>query len=550
MSDTKLLANTCAIGSGSNGDCGTGLFPPGGTPRPPIPGDANNINYIVAVSTLNGVDVKWNLPTANPTGTAYYIVYRSNSSDFSSAVQLGTTQGTIYQDSVVIKEDTLLYYWVSVVTISGVTLSPVGPAIARKNSTIKDIIELITGEIDNGVLANELKEDISNIVLNRRDLNEEISNRIRGNAELSEAFQRVQDGLDQSIAFMYEEVQKRVDGDDAAIRTINLLAAANQANTALVEQERIARVTADSALSSTIDRNMAATNDNIAAAVRQEATARTNADNALAQQITTVQSTLGGNIAGVEQTMSTRISQVDGKVTQIGALWTAKVSVNGLIGGFGVYNDGRTVEAGFDIDRFWVGRTGVTGRKPFMVIGGQTYIDDAFIHSLTFYKFRSSDGSLVFENGVLRARHLIVDTPSIVQNACSTMNGSVRDMAYINSGGYGDASQIQLQAKEGNAGTLVTFSVGGTVNVANPSINGGQASFRIIIYRNSSVLYDSSNYYSAAPRPEDRGNYLSFTVSASDASPAGNNIYSGRIYCFNGTMANGRATLTAITMQR
>lgn len=63
------------------------------------------------------------------------------------------------------------------------------------------------------------------------------------------------------------------------------------------------------------------------------------------------------------------------------ALYTAKVSVNGLVGGFGIYNDGSTIEAGFDVDRFWVGRTGATNVKPFIVDSGIVYMDKARIRN-------------------------------------------------------------------------------------------------------------------------------------------------------------------------
>ena len=488
MDDLTLLNGTCTSGSCGTGDCGTGLFPPEGTVRPSVSGDANNTAYIVAIPTLNGVDVKWNLPTVNPRGVSYYEVYRSGNSNFNSASMLGTTGGTVYQDSITIKQDAVYYYWVVLVTLSGVSLTPVGPAIARKNSTVADIIEAITGEIDNGVLAGSLKEDIAQITLNRRDLNDEIAARIAGNAELADAFQRVQDGLDQSIAFMYEETQKRIDGDDASIRVINLLAAANQNNTALIEQERIARVNADGALSTTIDRNMAATNANIAAAVRQEATARTNADNALGQQITTVQSSMYGQIAGVEQTMQTQINATNGKVTAIGALWTARVSVNGLVGGFGIYNNGQTVEAGFDVDTFWVGRTNANKRKPFIIKNGVTYIDDAMIASLTFDKLRSTDGSLVFENGVLKAKHLQVDTVSI-------NGGAVTSMTVVNGGNMGissgSGSPVAVSAS-------IEMPVGGSgvmVQVILSAKSGNYANYFVVVQRDDGTLIESRHIF-------------------------------------------------------
>ena len=169
-------------------------------------------------------------------------------------------------------------------------------------------------------------------------------------------------------------------------------AATDAANAAVV-----AKAVADDALAKSIVN---------AAAVATETTARIDGDSALAGQITTAQSTLNGNIAAAQTTLQTNINTVNGKVTQIGALYTAKLSVNGLVGGFGVYNDGTTVAAGFDVDTFWVGRTSADMIKPFIISGGVTYITNAAIQSITFDKLRAADNSLIFENGKLKVMYL------------------------------------------------------------------------------------------------------------------------------------------------
>jgi hypothetical protein len=104
---------------------------------------------------------------------------------------------------------------------------------------------------------------------------------------------------------------------------------------------------------------------------------------------------------------------VDGKVTQIGALYTVKVNTVtsdgvALVGGFGIYNDGSTVQAGFDVDEFWVGNTQANKRKPFIISGGVTYIDEAAIEKLTFSKLRDTSGSFIVENGKVKADYLNV----------------------------------------------------------------------------------------------------------------------------------------------
>ena len=115
------------------------------------------------------------------------------------------------------------------------------------------------------------------------------------------------------------------------------------------------------------------------AAVLIEQTARVDADSTLAGQITTVQSSAAGNLATVQTNLSTSINTVDGKVM---SMYTAKVNVNGLIGGFGIYNNGASVDAGFDVDTFWVGRT-TNKIRPFIVTGSTVYINEAVIGKLT-----------------------------------------------------------------------------------------------------------------------------------------------------------------------
>ena len=145
--------------------------------------------------------------------------------------------------------------------------------------------------------------------------------------------------------------------------------------------------------------------EEVAAYLQQETTLRISDTASLAQAINTAQSVMGDSIASVQTTLQTNIETVEGEVTQIGALYTAKVDVNGLVGGFGVYNNGTTVEAGFDVDRFWVGRT-TNKRKPFIIENNVVYIDEGAINKLTFSKLRDESGSFVVENGKVKANYI------------------------------------------------------------------------------------------------------------------------------------------------
>lgn len=146
--------------------------------------------------------------------------------------------------------------------------------------------------------------------------------------------------------------------------------------------------------------------------IHNEILSRTSATEAIAENLNLLAVTLNDNVAAVVQSTSAWIEEVDGKLVDIGALWTVKLTVNKLVGGFGVWNNGEEVQAGFDVDTFWVGRTQANKRKPFIIVGGETFIDEAVINKLTFSKLRDESGSFVVEDGKVKATY--IDTKGLV----------------------------------------------------------------------------------------------------------------------------------------
>ena len=467
----------------STNACGVGGW--GG----PLPGDPDNNSILSATPAFGGIDVSWTYPGTYPEAVAHVILYRGVLPDFNAAIVIATVGGNFFYDKSTSPQLTQYYYWITIVSVNGTVGAPIGPASAIAKPPIASVIEGLTAQIDAGFLAQSLKTEIDKITLNYAELTAEIYDRVAANTALSAALADVQSGVDQSLAYIGQEITLRQDGDSALAIQVNSVATANASNLALIQAETTARVTADSAFATQLttvaaltDSNAAAiqteqtaranadsalstsittvaaaaggknktysqaaaptgtlvagdiwfdTDDNrkayrysgsawvatddariasTAAALTTEQTARANADSALASQITTAQSTLNGSIASVQTTLQTNINTVNGKVTEIGALYTAKVSVNGLIGGFGIYNNGTTIQAGFDVDEFWVGKTQANKRKPFIISGGVTYIDEAAIEKLTFTKLRDASGLVVIENGKIKADYLNVTT--------------------------------------------------------------------------------------------------------------------------------------------
>lgn len=373
------MSQNCTLNALGEYVCGTGDW------NGPAPGDPDMTHLLIkATPAFGGIDVEWTFPNINPNAVAYTIIYRSLLPDPDSAVTLKFAQGNFYYDPIP-DTTTRYYYWIRVVSIYGTQGDLIGPASATSKPLIEDMIERLTGQIDAGVLAQSLKREIDRIELNALGIT--------------------------------EEMLLRAQNDDALGIRISEVSAFTGDTRAILQEEVLARTSADEAFVSTVNTLYTTLNGNIAA-VQTQVTAQATQISALAQQVTSLEAQVGDDLAQVMQQMQVKIDTVDGKVTSIGALWTAQVSVNDLIGGFGVYNDGRTVEAGFDVDRFWIGRTSANKRKPFIIDSGIVYIDEAAINKLVFSKLRDESGSFIVENGKIKAEYLQVGT-LVVNNAQS-----------------------------------------------------------------------------------------------------------------------------------
>lgn len=441
-----------------NNVCGTGIVPG------PKPGDPDNNIALTANVAYGGIDVKWTYPTSNAHAVAHTLLYRGTTNNRDAAIQIAVVAGNLFYDKIA--EVGTYFYWIQVVSVNGTVGDFIGPASATTRDRGQDTVEDITGQIDNGVLGIALRQDIARIALNYDELTDEIRNRIAGDAALSGAFADLEAGLVEAVSLVHTEITTRQDGDNALAQQMTIIAAANAANASAIIDESAARVSSDEALSRRYQAVLAATEEN-AAAIVDERIARTTADSSLAQQISITQSTLGNQIASVQVGAQTQIDATNGRVTNIGALWTARVSVNGLVGGFGVYNNGEFVEAGFDVDRFWIGRTNADKRKPFIIENGTTYIDSAVIREASIDTLRLAGGSVtamryssggsggVAAGGTASAAAINMTMPS--------GSSGVVLVGYVSLGGYGsDCSAWIAILKDGNHIAFVDVFVPGT----------------------------------------------------------------------------------------
>lgn len=331
--------------------CGTGNW--GG----PLPGDPNNDIILTAVPIFGGVNVSWTYPTINPWAVAYIEVYRGSTSNFSSAIEIAKVAGNRYFDPQPLNAEILYFYWIKVISVHGTPGILIGPDEVLVTPSIENIITHLTEKIDQGVLAQELRADISRIADLADGLLDESTAREADVLSLSQVIEELQTEVDNAMAYILEEQTVRISAVDALAQQI------------ITIQSDFGDATA---------------------AIQQQMGTLTSEQQAIAQSVTTLESELGGQLAQAQQNIQTLVNDVG----NIGALYTVKLNANGLAGGFGVYNDGSEVEAGFDVDTFWVGRTGPDKKKPFIINNGVVYIDQAMIQDASIVNAKIANGSI------------------------------------------------------------------------------------------------------------------------------------------------------------
>lgn len=416
--------------------CGTGGW------TGPLPGDPDNNVLLTANRVFGGIDVSWTYPTTNPYAVAHTLLYRGITNEFLNAAQRAVVAGSIFYDKIDVETETQYYYWIQVVSVNGSVGETIGPVSAIALPIGVQTLEQLTDRIDEGVLSQSLRASIANITVIGQDLLKEVQDRLASNLALQAALSAVQSETGEALTYVLNEVTERITADSAMVSSINAISAGLNDNAAAMVEERTVRVTKDESLAQSISTLYSEFNTSVAAIINTQTTqanaqsalsqsiaenyaefeanravvsntvtALTNADSALAsnvqtlfseigaasaaihaerstrvsenqvltQQVTAANSTLYGNTASGEVGLKNEITTLNGKVTGIGSLYTVKSNVNGLIGGFGTYNDGNTVQAGWDVDSFWVGRPNEGGVRPFMIDQGTVYINKARI---------------------------------------------------------------------------------------------------------------------------------------------------------------------------
>lgn len=310
----------------------------------------------------------------------------------------------------------------------------------------------------------------------------------------------------------------------------------------------------------------------IEAAVEQVTVAFTSADSAVASLVTTLRADMEDEFSEVRFDIGSFVTALGA----VGARYGVKLTTGGvnpaggatfLVGGFELLNDGSLVSAGFDVDEFWVGRTSVTGKKPFRIESGVVYIDTAVIQDGTITNAKianviQSDNYVpgvsgwiinkatdfaefgnIYARGNIRATSLQADT--VMVGTTNLAGGAVTNVYYGSSSGYtalsggtfvAAHSPISVTLPSGSSGASFTA----TVVVGN---TGGYTEVMIGIFKNTTQIGGGTYTVSG-------GSTIPYTVTAYDASPSGTNVYSVYVYPTVGNSEYWHSSMLCIGAKR
>ena len=173
---------------------------------------------------------------------------------------------------------------------------------------------------------------------------------------------------DSSLVTLYNSLSSTVSTNSSNIATA-------QGDIVTLTTDTSANASAISSLTSTVNSNTSA--------ISTEQTTRANADSALAADITSLTSTVGGNTSSIT-TNATAISTLDGNAS---AGYVLKLNANGkvaqmVLGSNASSGTGATSIVAFLADTFKIDNNAGSSVSPFIVSGGQVFIDNARITNL------------------------------------------------------------------------------------------------------------------------------------------------------------------------
>ena len=287
----------------TTGDCGVGIVEAPVLPGDPVwgPGGTGGGVVFSAAAVYGGIRLSWSLPLINGNAVNHVRLYRNTSNDYGTSTLMATVSGATYLDDEEVAINTVFYYWMVQVSITGTESGVYGPVSETKRPKVQDVIDDLNGQITNSHLNGVLQTSIAKIPQLEIDLDQEVTDRLLGETTLTNLITTLDTQLQGLDTLVNNEITERIDGDTAIVTDVSLIAAQSNSNQAAILNESIVRADADSALASDVTILYTEVGDN-SAAIIAENLAWTTATDAIAADVLTLQATVNDPVTGVTAT--------------------------------------------------------------------------------------------------------------------------------------------------------------------------------------------------------------------------------------------------------
>lgn len=446
---------------------------------------------VTASGAFTAIYIQWDMPVYR--GHSFAEIWRASTDNFGAAVRIGTEAGNIFADPVGM--GAAYFYWVRFRNIN----DDVGPLHATNGvqaataPNIGEIMDQLGETLNESALSSSLNSRIALIdspatgLIDR--LNAEIAARQTADGQLQVQIESI---VLSSIADVYyqpdmptgsiNEDSRWFDTDDGNRPYLYKSGAWVDTSdqrivdlTAAVATEQSARITADTAQAEKIAA-LETTVFNPFTGVSASASAITSLQSSVSSlngqttanttEISQIQAIVGNDYATLQTVRDVTIGSGG-----LSAQYYVKTDVNGRIAGYGLYNTGATSQFIVLADTFALAHPSAPTKYPFIIDGGQTYIDMLMVKdgAITNAKIQSLTADKITAG--------IIDAARIGANSITADKIDSRGLTIKDSSGniiFGSGNNLDWSRVSGQPANIFNSNISIGANGVLTGAGGGQ----------------------------------------------------------------------------
>lgn len=308
------------------------------------------------------VRLSWGLPTGY-SGHAWTAVYRHTEDDRSAAEEVGPiaqATGAGYVDTT-IEDGQTYYYWLRHVNANG-TRGPWYPEMEGLEAEVPHLPSKILAELAGDITETHLHQALNDridLIDGDVDLEGSVAQRIHEEAqERQEAISDEAQSRNEAISQAYTDLEEYADSKSVAAQQVSDLVASFGGNASQALSYAVSEVDENSSVATKMNELESQFGGDVAN-VRQQIETYVDEESSLVESIDTLSAETDNNAAAIEERAQVKVDG-DTPTAQYDIRLQTTRDGETVIGGFGAEatTDGEII-AGFNVDKFWLGRPGV-----------------------------------------------------------------------------------------------------------------------------------------------------------------------------------------------